>query len=232
MLTFILVLYGSFLTRSGVLSDFSVHSFSQSEINDYLLGFLVFFLAVGIIFFIFRKPAEKSLEISTSFFTRENFMFFGMLTLLLSSMLTFFGTSTPLFSGIFLGQASDVSIEYYNLLNTPVALLLGFFISISPALSWRKNQINLNKKFAGPLVSSFIITVIAFFLGIDNLVHLVIFFLFIFAIFINLEMVINMIRKKNWGFGGYLSHVGIGLMMMGIISSNAYETNVKTDFTP
>jgi cytochrome c-type biogenesis protein CcmF len=228
LLTFILVLYGSFLTRSGVLSDFSVHSFSQSEINDYLLGFFVFFLAVGIIFFIFRKPPEKSLGIGTSFFTRENFMFFGMLTLLLSSILTFFGTSTPLLSGIFLGQASDVSIEYYNLLNTPVALLLGFFISISPALSWRKTQVDLKKKLAGPLVSSFIITVIAFFLGIGNLIHLVIFFLFIFAIFINLEMVIKMIRKKNWGFGGYLSHVGIGLMMMGIITSNAYETNVKT----
>jgi cytochrome c-type biogenesis protein CcmF len=170
----------------------------------------------------------KSKDIGGAFFTRENFMFFGMLTLLLSSILTFFGTSAPLFSGIFLDQASDVSIEYYTLLNTPVALLLGFFIAISPALSWGKNKSNLIKKLLGPLISSLILTVIAYFVGIKNVVHLTIFFLFLFAVFINLELVISMIRKKNWGFGGYLSHVGIGLMMMGVITSNAYETSIKT----
>ncbi len=165
---------------------------------------------------------------SKSFFTRESLMFFGVLTLLLSSVLTFFGTSAPLLSAIFVGQASDVSIEYYNLLNTPIAILLGFLIAIAPGLSWKKSNTSQKKKYILPVSVSVLLTITAFFLGINNIVHLTIFFLFISAIIVNSEMVIGMIRKKNWGFGGYLSHVGIGLMMMGIITSSAYETSVKT----
>jgi cytochrome c-type biogenesis protein CcmF len=228
LLTFILVLYGSFLTRSGVLSDFSVHSFSQSEINDYLVGFLALFIALAILFFVLRKPQDKSVRISSYFFTRENFMFFGLLTLLLSSVLTFFGTSAPLFSGLFLGQAANVSIEYYNLLNTPLAILLGFFIAISPILSWKKKNEQGLQKFRLHLVLAAAITAGCYFIGIRNIIHLVLIFIFIFAVLVNAEIVYKMIRMRNWGFGGYLSHVGIGLMLMGIVASSAYETSVKT----
>jgi len=228
LFTFILVLYGSFLTRSGVLSDFSVHSFSQSEINDYLAAFLAFFFAVATVFFIFRKPEDKSKQISGSFFTRENFMFFGILTLLLSSILTLFGTSAPLLSSIFMDQATDVSIEYYYLINTPVVLLLGFFIAVSPGLNWMKKNGDWKKKFRIPLLFSFLITILIFFLGIKNFIHLTIFFLFVLAIIVNSVMVISMIRKNDWGFGGFLSHVGIGLMIMGMITSSAYDTSVQT----
>ena len=61
--------------------------------------------------------------------TRENFMFFGILTLLISAVFTFFGTSAPLITGLLMEKASNVSLEYYNLLNIPVAILVGLFIS-------------------------------------------------------------------------------------------------------
>ena len=228
LLTFILVLYGSFLTRSGVLSDFSVHSFSQSEINTYLVGFLLFFLSVAAVSFIFRLPGKDSHLSQGALFSRENFMLFGMISLLLSSVFTFFGTSAPLFSGLFLAEASDVSLEYYKLLNTPIAILLGFFIAISPLLNWGRTTMQKFITIRYHLILASLFTIGSYFFGLARPIHLSIFFLFILAISINAQIFVSMIRRKNWGFGGYLSHVGIGLMMIGIITSSAYETSIKT----
>ena len=114
--TFILVLYGSFLTRSGILADFSVHSFSQTVINNYLVGFVVFFFAIALFLFLFKNPKSKSTAFNTELVTRENFMFFGILTILISAIFTFFGTSAPLITGIFMGKASAKPLSIKDLI--------------------------------------------------------------------------------------------------------------------
>jgi len=182
--TFILVLYGSFLTRSGILSDFSVHSFSQTVINNYLIGFVVFFFAIALFLFLFKNPKSKSTAFNSDLITRENFMFFGILTIFISAIFTFFGTSAPLLTGIFMGKASNVSLEYYNLLNIPVAILIGLFIAISPILSWKRKS---NEKLNGVtyhLVGAILIGLIAFVLGLRQVIPLIIFTVFVLVVFV------------------------------------------------
>jgi cytochrome c-type biogenesis protein CcmF len=226
LLAFVLVLYGSFLTRSGVLTDFSVHSFSESELNTYLIAFVVLFGGIALLSYLYYTKGVESKRVSGFLVTRESFMLFGILALLLSAIFTFFGTSAPLLTGLFSDTASSVSIEYYNLLNAPIAILLGFFIAFSPILSWKKRSESKIKAILWHIILSVVITFIAYFFGLTDVVPLIIFAFFVLAILVNAEIVYRHLMKNNWTFGGYLAHVGIGFMMIGIITSSVYE---KTD---
>jgi len=227
LLTFVLVLYGSFLTRSGILSDFSVHSFSESILTDYLTAFVVLFIALSLIAYIYGTKNIMTVRVSEKFFTRETFMLFGILALLLSSIFTFFGTSAPLITGIFADKPSDVSIEYYKMLNAPVAILIGLFIAISPILSWRRENQAKILKYHYHLLITIIIGILAFMFGLRDPLPLIIFILFVFVIAVNGEIVFRMIKRRNLDFGGYFSHVGIGFMLIGIITSSSYATNTR-----
>lgn len=226
-LTFILVLYGSFLTRSGILSDFSVHSFSQTVINNYLVAFVVFFIAVALFMHLFKKPKTSSNSFNSNLVTRENFMFFGILTILISAVFTFLGTSAPLLTGIFLDKASNVSLEYYNLLNIPVAILIGLFIALSPILSWKRKSNEKIKGIRYHIIGTILVALISFILGLREAVPLIVFTVFVLVVFINGEIVIRLFRKNKWEIGGYLAHVGIGVMLIGIIISSIYDTTTK-----
>jgi len=227
LLTFILVLWGSFLTRSGVLGDFSVHSFSESELNTYLIGFVILFAGIALLTFLYYARQVKAERVSGHLLTRESFMLFGILTLLLSAVFTFFGTSAPLYTGLFSGQASDVSTEFYNLLNAPIAILIGFFIAFSPVLSWKKKSGEKIKAMRWQIVASIAAAGLAYSLGLRDAVPLIIFAMFMLAILVNSQIVYRHLRSRNWAFGGYLAHVGIGFMMIGIITSSVYEKTEK-----
>jgi len=226
LLTFILVLYGSFLTRSGVLTDFSVHSFGESELTQYLIAFVLLFTSVAFLTFLFRAKEVKGETVQTAFYTRESFLLFGILVLLVLAILTFIGTSSPLITGI-VGKASNVSIDYYNTLAGPIAILLALLIALSPLLNWKKSS---GEKLKTSLIHaglSIVLGVFAFILGLRDILPLIITVLAFFVILINGQFVFQMILRRNYGFGGYLAHVGIGLMLFGIITSSVYDRSVK-----
>ncbi len=225
--TFILVLYGSFLTRSGVLTDFSVHSFGASEVSQYLLGFVVVFTLISLIFFLIKIPEIKGEKVNAEFFTRENFTLFGVMVLLIFAVLTFVGTSSPIITGFF-GEASNVSTDYYNTLAAPIAMLIALLLAITPVLSWRKNSPEKINSIIIHAVLSVVLGIVIFFLGMKDIESLIITILSLFAILVSSHLVVSMIKKKNYHFGGLLAHLGIGLMIIGIITSSVYDKAVKT----
>jgi len=225
--SFFMVLYGSFLTRSGILTDFSVHSFSESTISPYLIGFMFLFGGIGLIAFLYRMPRFKGEHIDNGFFTRESFMAFGILLLLILAAFTFVGTSWPLFSQIFGDQADAVSIEAYNKFGGPIAILLGFMIAIAPVFSWKRESLDKLKSIALHSAVSVVLGGLAFIAGIRSVIPLLITVMAIFILLINGEIVLRMIRQKNYSFGGYLAHVGIGLMLIGIVTSSFYDSSTK-----
>jgi len=225
--TFILVLYGSFLTRSGVLTDFSVHSFGASEVSQYLLGFVVVFTLISLIFFVIKIPEIKGEKVNAEFFTRENFTLFGVMVLLIFAVLTFVGTSSPIITGFF-GEASNVSTDYYNTLAAPIAMLIALLLATTPVLSWRKNSPEKINSIIIHAVLSVVLGIVIFFLGMKDIESLIITILSLFAILVSSHLVVSMIKKKNYHFGGLLAHLGIGLMIIGIITSSVYDKAVKT----
>ncbi len=226
LLTFILVLYGSFLTRSGVLTDFSVHSFGSSELNFYLIGFVLFFVVIAVGTLLFRFTEVKGNKVELATVSRESFILYGILVMLILAILTFVGTSSPIITGIF-GNASNVSIDYYNSLIGPVTILMAVLIALSPVLSWKQDSGAKLRKLLWHGVISLMLMVVTYVLGMRDPVSIILAGLAYFMMLVNGELVFKMWRKKNYRFGGYLTHVGLGLMIIGIITSSVYDEAKK-----
>jgi cytochrome c-type biogenesis protein CcmF len=227
LLSFIMVLYGSFLTRSGVLTDFSVHSFGETPLVNYLIGFLFLFTGIAVITYIYRVKGVKGNYLDTGFFTRELFMSFGMIFILLLATFTVIGTSWPLISGIFFEKAESIDLSAYNQFASPIAIFLGLLIALAPVLSWKRDNPGKLKSVTTHLVITVVLGVLAYWGGIRDIIPLLITMSAIFILTINGQIVYQMIRQKTYAFGGYLAHVGIGLMLIGIITSSVYDVSQR-----
>jgi cytochrome c-type biogenesis protein CcmF len=227
IISFLLVLYGTFLTRSGVLADFSVHSFANLGLNKYLIFFLILFSAFSLGLLIYRSAKLKSAESGKSVLSQEFVVLLGIIFLSLAAVLVLIGTSAPIITG-FLGKASNVSVPYYIRTNLPIAIILGFLLSLSPFLPWKETTVKeLTKKIALPLGLVIIVSIIAVISGIRNLSYFLFFFFSVFVLVANFVVFYRRLKGKLLNTGGYLTHIGIGLMFIGILTTSAYSRSVK-----
>src|SRR5689334_22472530 len=125
--SYVLVLYASFLTRSGVLADFSVHSFANLGLSGFLLSFLGVVAVLGYGMVVFRMRDIPRAAQPLGGFSRESFLWLGQLVLLLMCALTAVGMSAPLLTKLF-GPPSNVQTSYYNLVNAPLAIALALLL--------------------------------------------------------------------------------------------------------
>lgn len=145
---FLLVIYGTFLTRSGVLSDFSVHSFADLGINGLLVGFLTFFVAATALIFGFRARQIKSAPISYCMYNREFLLFAGLVTLLLFGLVVLFWMSLPILTSFFSENPRAADIATYNAFAQPMAVLIALLLVMSPFSNFADDQIPGWKKRA------------------------------------------------------------------------------------
>jgi cytochrome c-type biogenesis protein CcmF len=122
-LIFILVVYGTFLTRSGVLADFSVHSFVNLGVNVFLIGFLILFVVMTVALFASRVKALGHVPLSYNIYGRDFFLFAGLLILFVFGMIVLFWTSLPLITSIFSSNPRAADIATYNSFALPFAIL-------------------------------------------------------------------------------------------------------------
>ncbi len=133
---FVLIVYGTFLTRSGVLADFSVHSFVDLGINQYLIGFLVFFALMTLILFFPRIKAMGHVPMSYNIYNREFFLFGGMMLLFLFSVVVLFWTSLPLLTKLVGADPRAADVSTYNDFAVPFAILYALFLAASPSTNF------------------------------------------------------------------------------------------------
>jgi len=227
IISFLLILYGTFLTRSGVLADFSVHSFADLGLNQYLIFFLVIFSAFSLGLLIYRSTKLKSAESGKSVLSQEFAVLLGIIFLSLSAVLVLIGTSAPIITG-FLGKASNVTVPYYIRTNLPIAIILGLLLSLSPFLPWKEITVKeLTRKIALPLGLVIIVSIIAVISGVRNLSYFLFFFFSVFVLVANFIVFYRRLKGKLLNTGGYLTHIGIGLMFIGILTTSAYSRSVK-----
>ncbi|GAB4328086.1 MAG: cytochrome c biogenesis protein CcsA [Calditrichia bacterium] len=223
---FIAVLWGSFLTRSGVLADFSVHSFGASDLNLYLIAFFLFFTGLFLAVFFKTSLKVESPKFAEGLFSRETFILIGMLSLLFTGIVVFVATSSPIYTGLF-GQPSNVGIDFYNTISIPVAIFILVSMALAPLLAWRISELREPKTIMLAAGLSAIITIAGVFLGLSDWVSIALVFLSAFTILTNAYVLFRILPKHRVKMGAYLSHVGLALMIIGIITSSRYDVSEK-----
>ena len=220
--SYVLVLYASFLTRSGVLADFSVHSFVNLGLNGFLLSFLFLTMIVGYGTWAWRWRDIPGPKEALGSFSRESMMWLGQLVFMLMCALTAVGMSAPLITRLF-GPPSNVQTSYYNLVNAPLAIAMGLLLGIAPLMRWRKQDPGALLRAAAPSVAvAATIAVIAAALGVRDAMPLAVVFGAAFALSSNVVVTARGFRA-GWKHGvAYLGHTGVAVLLIGIVSSSNY----------
>ncbi len=227
LLTYILVLYATFLTRSGVLGDASVHSFVDPGMLVYL--FLVIFIGAFIVLgfgtLIFRwKYLSDKVQSEESLLSRELALFTAAVVLCASAIIVFVGTSAPLIN-------HAVETSFYNEMQLPIVIIIGLLNGLSLLIKWKhsKGQ-ELLKKSVFSISSTIIFTAgIAIFAGITNLMVILMLLSTLFSLFVNLEVAVKIIRGNMKMLGAYVAHIGIAIFILGVIGSAIYSKEVDVD---
>ncbi len=225
--SYVLVLYASFLTRSGVLADFSVHSFVNLGLNGFLLSFLflVMIVGYGAVFLRLRDIPASAKPLGN--FSRESMMWLGQLVLMLMCTLIAVGMSAPLITRLF-GPASNVQTSYYNLVNAPLAIALGLLLGIAPLLRWREHDAAAFVKAAMPsALGAITVAGIAVALGVRQVMPAMVLFAAAFALVSNVIVTVRGFRA-GWKHGNaYLGHAGVSILLIGVVASSGYGTSTQ-----
>ena len=134
ILTYDLVIFGTFLTRSGVLS--SVHAFAQSSIGPLFFGFIGLTLIVSVALLIYRWSSLNSETEMTSLLSREAMFLYNNLLFMAILVVCFWGVISPLISELFTGNKITVGPPYYEMANSPILALLMLLMAVAPLSAW------------------------------------------------------------------------------------------------
>lgn len=245
ILTYDLVIFGTFLTRSGVLS--SVHAFAQSAIGPLFFGFIGLTFIASLALLMRRWDELKSEGHMTSLLSREalfllnNFLFMGIL------VVCFWGVMYPLISELFTGQKKTVGPPYYELATAPLFAGLLLLMGIAPLAAWRHSTAKtLGRAVWKPFLFSLMVLGLVALSGIRQPAALLGFWLAAFVAAVTLYEFWRggLARRRKAGeslpvalwrlagrnrrrYGGYVIHLGVVLMAIGIIGIEIFQTETE-----
>ncbi|HUM25908.1 MAG TPA: cytochrome c biogenesis protein CcsA, partial [Anaerolineales bacterium] len=186
ILTYALVVFGTFLTRSGVLS--SVHAFANSPIGPLFMGFVSISLIVSIALVIWRWPELRSETEMKSMLSREALFLLNNLLFMSVLVVCFWGVIFPLISELFTGQKVTVGPPFYERATAPLFAALMFLMGVAPLSAWGHSTVTtLGKAMWKSAVAAVVVTGILFATYTQNVIALVGFFLIAFVIFVTVQ---------------------------------------------
>jgi cytochrome c-type biogenesis protein CcmF len=249
-MAFGLTLFGTFITRSGVIS--SVHSFTQSGLGPFFLTFLIAVTVSYTALLVARVRQLRSPAEMESYLSREAAFLFNNLILVGIAFAVFWGTLFPVLSEAVRGVKITVGPPFFDKVNAPLALALIFLMGVGPLIAWRRSSLDsLAKTFAAPAFFGLVTGLGAAFAGLHEWYALAAFSLAAFAlgtVFVEFRRgaiarqhlvserparaVMNLFAKNNRRYGGYIIHVGVALAFMGIVGSSFFKTELKKSIKP
>lgn len=233
LISFILILYSTFLTRSGILGESSVHAFTDLGMSGQLLLYLLFYVLISIIALAVNYKSLPKLEKEEDLWTREFWMFAGALVLFISAFQILISTSIPVINKIFgssFAPPSDV-IDHYNSWQIPFAILVLLFMSFSQFLKYRKGgfQPFFKAIFRSLLVSLILSMVIGVLLQMTNPFELFLLFAGLYAVLGNGDYWLSILKGKTKHAGASVAHIGFGIMMVGALISMSQQKNISVN---
>ncbi|MEN8164280.1 MAG: cytochrome c biogenesis protein CcsA [Acidobacteriota bacterium] len=225
---YLLVVYATFLTRSGVLSDFSVHSFVDLGISGWLVFNIVFFLLLAVVMLAWRWREIPGAEGDEPFFSRTIFFVLGILMLILIALVVVFGTSAPLITRLWMANPAQVGPDFYNGLGYWLAIMLALVLGATPFLAWHRVRKDIGKRLGGIVAVSVVLVAVAAVFGARDVRAVLYLLVVFFCTTANAWALIEKIRAGAWRrSGGELTHIGLGLMLVGFLTTGAFDVEAK-----
>jgi cytochrome c-type biogenesis protein CcmF len=226
ILCFVMVLYSTFLTRSGVLGDTSVHSFVEPGMWVYwlLLAGLFLFAGIGFGLFFARMKEMPRVPVEHSFLSREFALFLGASAIVFAALFIVIGTSSPIITGILKGKVSAVDSAYYVTTTLPLGIFIAVLAGIGQLLWWKNSDTeSLLKSLRVPLGLAFLLTCATFFAGAHQAAMLIFIYASSFALFTNCIVGYRIFKASPKMAGGSIAHIGLSLMFLGFVASAKYD---------
>jgi len=241
--TFMLSIFGTFLTRSGVVS--SVHAFAQSSIGDWFIAFLALIFATCTFFYVKNRSHLRSEHRLESLVSRESSFLFNNLLFVVACFTVLWGTLFPVLSEWVQGNKVTVGPPFFNRVNIPVALLLLLLTAVGPLLAWRKTSLeSLKRNFRWPALGALGVGVllvalgmrpwkdVSYFYSLMTIMLSVMVALTVVSEFVRGGRVIarhtgqnllasigHLARRNTRRYGGYVVHFGVIVIMIGFAGS-------------
>jgi cytochrome c-type biogenesis protein CcmF len=232
---FVLILYSTFLTRSGILGDASVHSFTDLGLSGQLLVYLLFFTVASIVLLIVRWKHIPSDEKEISTYSREFWIFLGATILCLMGFQVLMPTSIPVYNKIveLFGGHSNLAppanqLEFYSKFQLWFAVAIALISGTAQFFWWTKmDKAKLKDLLTPVLISLVIFALVISIAKIYQPSFIVLTLCGVYLIISNVKFLAATIKVNPGISGGALSHIGIGLMLIGIMFSSGYSKVVS-----
>ncbi|MBL7892686.1 MAG: cytochrome c biogenesis protein CcsA, partial [Bacteroidia bacterium] len=233
LITFILILYSTFLTRSGILGETSVHAFTDLGMSGQLLLYLFFFMGLAIVLLIVnRKHFQKTNE-EEAVWSREFWMFLGALVLLISSFHIMFNTSMPVWNKLFnLKMAPPANaIGFYNSWQIPFAIIITLLIATGQFLKYKDTDIKtVVKKLIFPFIGSILLcAIVAIAMRLDQFFYVLLLWSSVFCVWANAHYWLIVLSGKIKNAGASIAHIGFGLILTGALISTSKKEFISVN---
>ena len=245
ILTFSLTLFGTFLTRSGVIA--SVHAFTQGSIGVFFLSFLSLVVLVALALLAWRWDALAAQGELDSVVSRESAFLLNNVLLVAATFTVFFGTVFPLLSEAVRGVKVSVGMPFFNQVNVPLFLGLIFLMGVGPLIAWRRASLdNLKRNFVWPTTIGIAAAALVWALGVRSTLAVVTLAL---TAFVTATIALDLTRatrarvrmgeaipralgglllRHNRRYGGFVVHLGILVIALGVTGSQAWSVQTET----
>ncbi|MEK8023906.1 MAG: cytochrome c-type biogenesis CcmF C-terminal domain-containing protein [Candidatus Hydrogenedentota bacterium] len=248
-LTYLLCLFGTFLTRSGILS--SVHSFAQSDVGPFFVRFMSTWAFAAAALFLWRWKELRAAQPFHSVLSRESSFLFQNLLLLGICGAVFWGTMYPIISENFTGEKVTVDAPYFNKVVLPLGLALYLLTGSGPLISWRRaSGESLRKNLGMPVALGVLAGMAAVALGSRDWMASSAFglsFFIVAAVILDLytssrvlskqtsqpllRSSLVLIDRNHRRYGGFLTHIGMAVLLIGL-AGNAFNQEVEKHLAP
>jgi cytochrome c-type biogenesis protein CcmF len=250
--TFLLCIFGTFLTRSGVVS--SVHAFAQSGVGPWFVWFLAIIFATCVFFYVKNRGHLKSEHRLESLVSRESSFLFNNVLLLVSCFAVLWGTLFPVLSEAVQGTKVTVGPPFFNRVNVPIAMFLLLLTAVGPLLAWRKTSFDsLKRNFLIPSIVSVIVAIVLMVGGMrpwEDVAELYSLMGITLSVLVAATIIsefwrggrviarhnnsnvfagmVQLTRRNTRRYGGYLVHVGVVFAVVGFCGA-AFNTSTEQE---
>jgi cytochrome c-type biogenesis protein CcmF len=251
MLAFCLSLFGTFLTRSGILN--SIHSFAEGTVGPWLLGFIGFVVVSSLTLFYARLPLLRSKTKLESLVSREASFLYNNLLLVALSLTILWGVVWPILSDLVRGTSAAVRGPYYDFFLRSFGLPLLLLMGIGPLLAWRRTSLrSLRQAVAWPAAAALVAGAILLAIGAGSSIPGLV--AYTFCVFVLASIILEFVRgtrarratsggswpaafsalvaRNRRRYGGYVVHAAIVFLVLGVVGSSLYGTTRERQLRP